>query len=99
MAAPRDKLKRWGLIVGLVLGVSTILTIWQGWCSQAGMATPLNAASKEDVAANTERIQKLEESQAEVLGWLKAIGGALRVQYDPQKGLHNPPRNDSLHPR
>lgn len=83
MAARRDKLRRWGVIVGIVLGVSTIITIWLGWCSQAGMATPLDAASKKDVAANTERIKKLEESQAEVLGWLKAIGGALRVKYEP----------------
>lgn len=86
MAAPRDKLRRWGVIVGIVLGVSTIITLWLGWCSQAGMATPLDAASKKDVAANTERIKKLEENQAEVLGWLEAIGGALRVKYDPQSG-------------
>lgn len=83
MAARRDKLKRWGVIVGIVLGVSTIITLWLGWCSQAGMATPLTAASKEDVAANTERIHKLERQQADIIGWLRAIGGKLGVEYDP----------------
>lgn len=85
MTVPRDKLKRWGLIVGIVLGVSTIITLWLGWCSQTGMATPLNAASKEDVEIVDSRVDKLEKKLDRIEGKVDLLLLDRKLRYTPQK--------------
>ena len=84
MAAQRDKLKRWGLIVSIILGTMGIITFSFAWCDRADLTTPLQAASKHDVEDNTRRISQLEKDQAEILGRLRAISEALHVKYEPR---------------
>ena len=85
MAERRSILKRWGAIVGITVGTMTVITLSFAWCDRAGLATPLEAASREDVKANTERISKLETSINRMEGKIDLLLNAIGIEYTVPK--------------
>lgn len=76
-----SRLKWWHTTLGVMVAGLTIAVLTLTLCDQTGAASPFTAASKRDVEVNTERIERLEESHAEIRGWLEAIGKVVGAKY------------------
>lgn len=83
MAAQRKA--KWYVIAGGVVAVLGALSYIFTMCSQAGLATPLNAASKEDVAAVDERVDGLENKIDRIEGKVDLLLLDRKLRYTPPK--------------
>jgi hypothetical protein len=85
MATQRRGLKWWGAVIGIVVGLLTIAVLSLTLCSQMNLASPVSAATKDELAevktrvdATDDRIDALEKTLAEMDGKLDTVIRLLR---------------------
>jgi septal ring factor EnvC (AmiA/AmiB activator) len=85
MATQRRGLKWWGAVIGIVVGLLTIAVLSLTLCTQMDLASPVSAATKDELAevetkinATDDRVDALEKTLATMDGKLDAVLGLLR---------------------
>lgn len=76
---------KWYVIAGGVVAVLGALSYIFTMCSQAGLATPLNAASKEDVEAVDSRVDNLEKKLDRIEGKVDLLLLDRKLRYTTPK--------------
>jgi hypothetical protein len=85
MATQRRGLKWWGAVIGIVVGLLTIAVLSLTLCSQMNLASPVSAATKDELAevktmvdATDDRVDALEKTFSKMDGKLDTVIRLLR---------------------